>query len=78
MATPKKKRIVVRPPRHYKLVAVGIALVATALFCRQYWLARPVVPGCLSLVLPNLTSENLAVSGSNSIQHIERIENLPG
>ncbi len=32
---------------------------------------------CLSAVLPTLTTENLAVSGSNSIQHLQDIEELP-
>ena len=32
---------------------------------------------CLSAVLPNLETENIAVSGSNSIQHLNRIEALP-
>lgn len=32
---------------------------------------------CLAAVLPNLQTKNIALSGSNSIQHLQRIEELP-
>jgi lysophospholipase L1-like esterase len=32
---------------------------------------------CLSAVIPNLETDNIAVSGSNSLQHVQWIEGLP-
>ena len=31
---------------------------------------------CLSRVIPNLEAKNIAVSGSSSLQHLDRLESL--